>query len=247
MSRDARELGNAWTKYQRHAFPKPAPDLAAYVERYWIVSWDYAEPYRQLIVPYPVVQLTFQDGRATVNGVRSNHQVKVLEGSGGVFGVEFRPGCFRPFLGAAVSTITDRMLDAREVFGPSLPELIDVPTIERFLRAQLPEQDPRAQEVADMVSEIAATPEITRVDALAHNLGLSIRQLQRLFAEYVGIGPKWVIRRYRLHEVTERLAGGVEIDWSGLASDLGYADQAHLTRDFHAMFGESPTWYAERY
>ena len=190
MSRDARELGNAWTKYQRHAFPKPAPDLAAYVERYWIVSWDYAEPYRQLIVPYPVVQLTFQDGRATVNGVRSNHQVKVLEGSGGVFGVEFRPGCFRPFLGAAVSTITDRMLDAREVFGPTLPEPIDVPTIERFLRAQLPEQDPRAQEVADMVSEIAATPEITRVGALAHNLGLSIRQLQRLFAEYVGIGAE---------------------------------------------------------
>lgn len=70
---------------------------------------------------------------------------------------------------------------------------------------------------------------------------------QRLFAEYVGIGPKWVIRRCRLHEVTERLATSAEIDWASLAVEIGYADQAHFVRDFKEMFGESPTWYAERY
>jgi AraC-like DNA-binding protein len=63
----------------------------------------------------------------------------------------------------------------------------------------------------------------------------------------VGVGPKWVIRRYRLHEVTERMAAGSRIDWAGLAADLGYADQAHLTRDFGALFGEPPTRYARRY
>jgi AraC-like DNA-binding protein len=68
-----------------------------------------------------------------------------------------------------------------------------------------------------------------------------------LFAEYVGIGPKWVIRRYRLHEVTERLAAGGRVDWAALAADLGYADQAHLVRDFKQMFGEPPTRYAARY
>jgi AraC-like DNA-binding protein len=68
-----------------------------------------------------------------------------------------------------------------------------------------------------------------------------------LFAEYVGIGPKWVIRRYRPHEVTTRMAAGAVIDLATLAADLGYADQAHFTRDFTAMFGESPTHYAQRY
>ena len=63
----------------------------------------------------------------------------------------------------------------------------------------------------------------------------------------MGINPKWVIRRYRLHEVTERLAKGAAIDWAGLAADLGYADQAHFVRDFTKMFGESPTQYALRY
>ncbi len=82
---------------------------------------------------------------------------------------------------------------------------------------------------------------------LARELGMNVRRLQRLFAEYVGIGPKWVIRRYRLREVTERLANGAEPNWAALAVELGYADQAHFARDFKDMFGESPTKYAERY
>ena len=85
------------------------------------------------------------------------------------------------------------------------------------------------------------------MDAVARDAGTSVRGLQRLFAEYVGIGPKWVIRRYRLREVTERLARGEPVEWAGLAAELGYADQAHFVRDFRRMFGESPTWYAERY
>lgn len=247
MTRDDRELGSAWTRFQRHDFPSPSPDLAQYVARYWVVSWDYEEPYRQLIVPYPNVHLTFTESAATVVGVASGHVIKTLEGRDGVFGVAFRPGCFRPFLRAAVSTITDRVIPAATVFGEDLPRQQDVASVEDFLRRQLPEPDPKAWQAAEIVEKIAAQPLITRVDTLAAELGTSVRQLQRLFAEYVGVGPKWVIRRYRLHEVTERLAAGVEIDWAALAYELGYADQAHFTRDFRMIFGESPTWYAERY
>ncbi|WP_291411765.1 helix-turn-helix domain-containing protein [Actinophytocola sp.] len=246
MPRDTRELGSAWLTYQRHDFPLPSPELERYVSYYWDVSWDYAEPYRQKIVPYPNVHLTFQDGAAYVRGVASGHQTKVLAGRSGVFGVAFRPGCFRPFLHASVSTITDRSLDAREVFT-DLPDRPSVETVERCLLARRPAPDPRADEAADIVSMIVAKPDLTRVDDLAHASGMSVRGLQRLFAEYVGIGPKWVIRRYRLHEVTERLAKGAEIDWASLAVELGYADQAHFVRDFKEMFGETPTWYAARY
>jgi AraC-like DNA-binding protein len=56
-----------------------------------------------------------------------------------------------------------------------------------------------------------------------------------------------VIRRHRLHEVTARMAAGGAIDWAALAADLGYADQGHFIRDFKSMFGEPPTWYAQRY
>ena len=256
MVRDARELRGAWATFQRHWYGEPSADLAPFVSGYWAAEWDLTgqDSYRQKIVPYPNVQLTFRDGDAVVRGPERGYVIRVLQGRGQVFGVTFRPGCFRPFLGANVSTITGRALPAPAVFGPS-PPLVPpshqaedaVREVEEFLRARLPSPDPLAERAAAAVALVRAEPLITRVDALAERAGLGVRRLQRLFAGYVGLGPKWVIRRYRLHEVAERLAAGGEIDWVRLAGELGYADQAHFIRDFTAMVGESPTRYAARY
>lgn len=244
MTRDEREL--AWRRHQRHEFLEPSPDLAAFVARYWVVEWTYDRPYRQLIVPYPNVQLSFHESGPQVHGVCSGHVFQELDGTGRVFGVAFRPGAFRPFLGAPVQTITDRTLPAAEVFG-GLPARAVVESVEEALRANLPEPDPRSRHAVEVVELIVSQPGITRVDVLARELGTTARSLQRLFAEHVGISPKWVIRRYRLREVTERMAAGGRIDWAVLAADLGYADQPHFVRDFTAMFGETPTRYAARY
>ncbi|MFD0199264.1 MULTISPECIES: helix-turn-helix domain-containing protein [Saccharothrix] len=245
MTRDEREL--AWRRHQRHEFHRPSADLAPYVARYWVVEWHYDRPYRQLVVPYPNVHLALHDdGAAVLTGVSSGHVFKDLDGTGRVFGVAFRPGAFRPFLGAPVQSLTDRSVPAATVFD-HLPAHADLDRVEAALRRALPEPDPRARQAADIVDRIVADPAMTRVDVLAREVGGSVRQLQRLFAEHVGVGPKWVIRRYRLHEVTERMAAGGRIDWAALAADLGYADQPHFVRDFTAMFGETPTRYAERY
>ncbi|WP_158845044.1 helix-turn-helix domain-containing protein [Saccharothrix deserti] len=245
MTRDEREL--AWPRHQRHEFHRPSPDLAGVVARYWVVEWRYDRPYRQLVVPYPNVHLSFLDDRAAeVHGVSSGHVFKDLDGTGRVFGVAFHPGAFRPFLGRPVQSITDRSIPATTVFD-GLPTHPDVQEVEDVLRRNLPEPDPRARHAADVVDLIVNDPRMTRVDVLADKVGSSVRQLQRLFAEHVGVGPKWVIRRYRLREVTERMEAGGRIDWAALAADLGYADQPHFVRDFTAMFGETPTRYAERY
>ena len=81
---------------------------------------------------------------------------------------------------------------------------------------------------------------------LAEASGLPERRLQRMFADYVGVSPKWVMRRARLHEAALRVEadGPAAVDWAALAADLGYADQAHLTRDFTATIGVPPTRYA---
>jgi AraC-like DNA-binding protein len=248
VSRDEREL--AWWRHQRHEFLSPSPDLAGLVARYWVVEWRYDRPYRQLIVPYPDVHLTFRDdgsgSTAAVTGVSSGHVFKELDGTGRVFGVAFRPGAFRPLLGEPVQSITDRSVPADAVFD-HLPAHADVERVEDMLRRNLPEPDPRARQAADVVDLIVDDPAMTRVDLLAAEVDLSVRQLQRLFAEHVGVGPKWVIRRYRLREATQRMEAGGRIDWAALAADLGYADQPHFVRDFTAMVGETPTRYAERY
>ena len=89
-----------------------------------------------------------------------------------------------------------------------------------------------------------ADREITRVADVVSRTGIGERRLQRLFAEYVGASPKWVIRRYRLHEAAERLAEDVDVDLAALALDLGYFDQAHFARDFRAIVGRPPASYA---
>jgi methylphosphotriester-DNA--protein-cysteine methyltransferase len=115
---------------------------------------------------------------------------------------------------------------------------------ESLLCSVLPERDPVAEQAAALVSRITDDPGLRRVDELSAASGLTARTLQRLFADYVGVSPKWVMRRARLHEAAERADTGEPVDWAILASDLGYADQAHLTRDFTVTIGIPPTRYA---
>jgi transcriptional regulator GlxA family with amidase domain len=75
---------------------------------------------------------------------------------------------------------------------------------------------------------------------------MSVRNLQRAFADYVGAGPKWVIQRCRLQDAAARAAAAESVDWSSLAVELGFADQAHLTRAFTATVGTPPATYAKR-
>lgn len=252
MSRDARELGGAWTRSQSHSFAEPDADLAPFVARLWTVRWDYPEPYRQKIVPYPQVHLTVRPGRSSpeVHGPASRHVVRELAGAGSVVGAAFRPGVFRALCDGPVRSLADRWVPARDLprLAGAPADPVDVATLQAWLRAVLPPAPaPAGLQAAALVERVAADRSVTRVDELAAIAGTGVRGLQRLFREHVGLGPKWVIRRYRLHEVTERLASGEPVRWAGLAADLGYADQSHLSRDFTALFGEPPGWYARRY
>jgi AraC-like DNA-binding protein len=120
--------------------------------------------------------------------------------------------------------------------------MIDI--VQAFLFERLPAPDPQVERVAALVAEIEKDRTLTRADALAARHGTSLRALQRLFDAYVGVGPKWVINRYRLHEAVDRLADGAAVDWSALALDLGYFDQAHFIRDFRSLVGRTPGEFA---
>ena len=223
--------------------------------RFWIMRWALREPYRQIVIPYPCVNLAVERGRSGVFGVVSRSISRVLQGEGLVFGVQFLPGGFRAFLGESIAGLTDRSIPIGEVFDEAgyeweaaiLSQDDDAAMIayaESRLRAKSPERHADADAVLRIVNAIADDREITKVDAVVRFAGLSKRTLERLFREYVGVGPKWVIQRYRLHEAAEYAATGEPRDWADLAARLGYADQAHLIRDFKRFVGQSPTRYA---
>src|SRR5579863_7505388 len=94
----------------------PSADLAPFVEHYWRVEWNLEDPIISEVLPHPSVQMVFEQSRSGVAGVHKGRFVRRLEGQGVVLGVKFRPGGFRPFLQAAVSTLTNQTLPLAEVF-----------------------------------------------------------------------------------------------------------------------------------
>ncbi|GHH20422.1 helix-turn-helix domain-containing protein [Streptomyces lanatus] len=247
-------------RFRRH---EPAEPLRRYVEWYWLIDWDLPEPYASHIVPHPSVNLTFQWDEAEgppyaeVTGVALGLYTRKLTGRGRVCGVKFRPGGFRPYTpGTPTSRWTGRALPAEEVFPTATADAartIVTPTddhtrvtaLDTFLLALPHTPDPQADLAMALVRNIRTDRTVRRVGDLAETHGLSIRALQRLFSTHVGVSPKWCILRYRIHEALNHAGTHTDIDWATLATDLGYADQAHLVRDFTATVGVPPGAYAQ--
>ena len=243
----------------RHVRRSPAPALAHWIAHYWFVSWDLRglQPHIAETLPHPNVHAVFEPAESSVAGVHTAKFSRRLEGRSQVFGVKFTPGGFRGFLNAPVSSLADRTVPVNEVFGSEIDALTTtlissgdentlIAAANDFFSARIPPKDETATLAAALVHRIVSESDIRTVDDLASHAGLGKRSLQRLFSEYVGVSPKWVIRRYRLHELVERIHSGAQPDYAQLALELGYYDQAHLINDFRSIVGYSPTQYQSR-
>lgn len=232
----------------------PPAQLAPFVEHFWTVAWDLAEPEVHEVLPHPSVQFVLEVDNSRIAGVATGRFTTTLEGRGRVLGTKFLPGGFRPFWGRSLTALSGRAVAPHDLWGTDFDDLERralaesdsvraLGQIAAFLGARRPAVDPNVALVSAIAARVAADREIVRVEALAVAFGLSLRTLQRLFADYVGVSPKWVIQRYRLHEAAERINRGEVVAWSDLALDLGYADQAHFIRDFRRLVGKTPAAY----
>ncbi len=232
----------------------PSADLAPYVEHYWTVEWDLPAPQLVETLPHPSVHIILEPGVAQIAGVHTAKFSRWLEGKSRVLGVKFRPGGFRPFVKQPVSAFTDRILPLQETFGDAAQGLerrvlahagheAAIAVVESFLREFQAVSDPSALLADRIVAHIAADKEMTKVEQIGQEFGMGVRMIQRLFGEYVGVSPKWVIQRYRLHEAVAQIASATTVDWVDFALNLGYADQAHFIRDFKKLVGKSPANY----
>ncbi|MGW4329483.1 helix-turn-helix domain-containing protein [Nocardia sp. NPDC004573] len=239
----------------------PGSAVDRYVEWYWAVRWDLRgrPPYRAEVLSYPSVNVTFERSESRtggfVNGVVTTKFIRELGGLGETFGIRFRAGGFGAFTGVDVGSLRDRAVPVADVLpeGERLTErVLDAPTIEQrcrvveeYLADRPVAEDPTYRLVLRIVDAMATDQELTRVDQLAERFGVPTRTLQRMFRRYVGAGPKWVLRRYRLQDGAALLAKGRTEDLAALAADLGYFDQAHFSREFTTEVGMAPLEYAK--
>src|SRR4051812_42507619 len=247
------DRGQSRFRLVRHA---PAADVADLVERHWTVSWNLPRgaTFTQEVLPHPCANLVTEAHLVAVHGMPLSRGRKTLEGSGSATGTKFRPGALAALTGRLAEAFVDVSVPPAEAFGePGLAlerqlasaagdPSAHVDTVEQFLREQRAPADPRFELLREIVTDMLFADRRFGVADFARRHAVSQRTLQRLFRDYVGVTPKWVLKRYRVHEAAERIASGDSP--ARLAAELGYFDQPHFIQDFTAQVGRSPGSYA---
>lgn len=246
----------------------PAADLAPWVENHWVLRWDLpvGVSHPSQVLPHPTCNLTVERGvRRTdappvtvlVTGPVTRRFDVETTGKGWVWGVRFRPGGLPALAGVQATRFAERSVAASDVLPPGVVAALDAlhdtaapveadrARVEAALRPLVTGPDPDHELVLALVAEMLADATLVRVAQVSERHGLSTRRLQRLFARYVGVGPKWVLARYRMHDVVAALDAGHEGSLANLAAEHGWYDQAHFTRDFTALVGVTPARYRE--
>jgi AraC-like DNA-binding protein len=193
------------------------------------------------------------DGRgdAYVIGPRTRAKFKRATGFARATAIQFKPGWSSSLFGVPADELTDQLITLEELWGTSditaelvaarsTPAMLERLSAAIIARSTFESTSARLARRAVRMFEAAET----RVDAVANELGVTARHLRRAFVASVGIGPKEFARGVRLQRAIDRSARSS--DWSAIARDAGYYDQAHLIGDFRDLVGLTPREYLAR-
>jgi AraC-like DNA-binding protein len=173
-------------------------------------------------------------------------------------GVRFRPGKAAAFLTVPAIELTDLRVplddlwvdaeEVRDALAVSSDAVERVRALERVLAARVSPNVVAAQhDLDEAIRRIVDAGGSLGITRLAPALGVTRQHLARRFAQLVGVSPKMFARVVRLGRVIERaraVPAGEAVNWSALALELGYYDQAHMVDEFRELTGTTPTaWH----
>ena len=235
---------------------QPEPALAPLVEQFWLVDWDLrGKPtHTQQNLPDPNMHLIISKQGAKVLGPVSKKYSYSMQGQGKIIGVKFNLGVLAKRLPCPLNKAVDTEFEASQIFQFNQQALMEntlnaqndkdaVAYLSHELQGYAHKLDPMTITVQRLAEQIKNNNEINRVEMLAELSQHSVRNLQRMFKTYVGLSPKWLIRKYRLHHALEMLETQ-QLSIAQLAANLDYADQSHLIRDFNEFLNITPKQYA---
>jgi AraC-like DNA-binding protein len=235
----------------------PPETVAAWVRWFWIPEWHLApgRVSRQEIIAFPACNLVVESDLVGLAGPTTRCSSRDLTGHGWAVGALLRPAAV-PHLVEDPVAIRDayRTLDLPDLHATVTAAMTSddeedvrrsraVEAFAHWLEERMPAPGREALLANTMADLIDADPSVLQVEQAAARVGVSVRTLQRLARQYVGLPPAAMIRRRRLQEAAERLRREPGTDIAAVANDLGYADHAHLTTDFRNVLNFTPSAY----
>jgi len=232
------------------------PRLAQHVRGYWTLRVE-APPARLRVIPDGQVDLVFDvlAGKAMLGGPRDTPLEVVHEHPTELLGVTLLPGSAPAMLGVSAAALPSNWSPLEGVVGAAASVLgqrvqaasttsVRLGVLEAFLLGRLCTRDERVERA---VGAIVDTSGQIGMAELGRGARASSRHLTRLFHEWVGLSPKRFARIVRVQAALRRLSERPAPDLARLASELGFADQAHLTREVQALAGAAPRSLAETF
>lgn len=169
------------------------------------------------------------------------------------FGVRFFPGGASQFHGLPLDEFTDKRLSLSELWPESFHTLEEkmatttsfmerVRIMDTYLshlseKRSHPFEDTMLKNVCYRLFKESGQMSIKE---LANREVISERHLHRKFTQSVGITPKRFSEIVRFHHTLRAIKASVVTDWASFANEYGFFDQAHLIRQFHKFYGDTP-------
>jgi AraC-like DNA-binding protein len=234
----------------------PVPGLAGAVRTVWIQRTGEAA-YVQRHLPTGGVEIHFPvGGRPQLVGPLTGPEIEVIPAHTTIVGVRFQPGTAPP-LPAVLDDLVDQRLGLAELWGSTVDRLQEAMALAGTpQRALVALQAHLLREFRDAVHVDPLVREAVRalmpwhpvsIDTLAAHLALSASQLRRRCLHAVGVSPKVLQRTLRFQGFLALAQAGATASgrrgadgMAGLAVDVGYADQAHLSRECLRLTGLTP-------
>ena len=224
----------------------PHPALRPFVDRFWVSAAE-ADPGPRRVLPDGCIDLLIdlhRGARAVVVGTMTRAAVFDPRAPVRTVAVRFRPGGAGPFLRVPANELTDRVVTFVEIGLPWLePErLVGFADLDQAAIAFEQSLLHRLRAIGSpdlLVTHAVAIllrPMSPSVEHLSRELGCTRQHLRRAFKQHVGIGPKQLARVARMQRAVDVLGrgrGGI----AATALDLGYFDQAHMSRDLRDLAG----------
>ncbi|PTL77838.1 helix-turn-helix domain-containing protein [Vitiosangium sp. GDMCC 1.1324] len=232
----------------------PAPaSLADRVEFLLWVPPEASITWEHEVVPDANVDLLLElsDGRcrAILYGPLTRTLHVPTRAGHGYLVVHCRPGAMPRLVDASPAELVNSAVELREIGGVSLDalgeQLLAAGSLEPMRQVLTPLLERAAWPPGDSfdraLRHLLARPETPSPGELAEALHLSTRTLQRAFKERVGYSPRTYARVARLQGALSALREDPARSLSEVAYRVGYADHAHMTREFRELTGRTPS------
>jgi len=190
-----------------------------------------------------------------VSGIATRCQIIDTEEQTHVAGVVFRPGGTKAFTRWPASELSNADVPVEDLWGKAVADRLR----EQLLDAASPDAALNVLEewlletwlerschpaVCFALDAFLCSPSVARVSDVTGVISLSPRRFIEKFEAEVGLTPKRYCRLLRFQSAVKKAHRATPIDWTQLALDCGYFDQAHFIHDFREFAGITPSGYA---